>query len=265
MDDPRLVLGLVGIAALSGCGAVVTWVVPTLTWVRLGRRLQQLARASGMVIGLALAAAVLGMLWALGVPMLLSMGVSLLLFLTVGLYLPGADARAQARRARALRRQAPDFLHFVALHLEDGMVGDVTMIRMYSARPRASVAAIQEVLQRALAAHVQRGRGNVWERVVDEVRPYDIPDLTEAIHMLVQSAEHDRRQAAPALRRVAERMTQTLLDDWRAGMQRREWALLGVTASALMLGMLPAIIYVLTDGFQVVAPLLGVVGAEGGR
>jgi len=221
MDDLRTTLLIGGVGLLSCGGAILAWALPPLTWVRLGRTMRRMARTVGLLVGAALAlppaaAAALGVL-----PPLLGGGLALLALLFFGLYLPGGEARAAQARARALRRQTPDLLETLALHLDDATLGDVTA-------------------------------------------PYGVADLTEAITVLERSADHDRRQAAPALRLIAERMTAAELDEWRARLQRREWALLGVTAGALFLGMLPFILYVLTDGLQVLTALAPTGGDAGG-
>jgi len=264
MDDLRTTLLIGGVGLLSGGGAILAWALPPLTWVRLGRTMRRMARTVGLLVGAALAmppaaAAALGVL-----PPLLGGGLALLALLFFGLYLPGGEARAAQARARALRRQTPDLLETLALHLDDATLGDVTMLRLYLARPRASIAEMQRVIAASLDAHARQGRGSVWTCLREETAPYGVADLTEAITVLERSADHDRRQAAPALRLIAERMTAAELDEWRARLQRREWALLGVTAGALFLGMLPFILYVLTDGLQVLTALAPTGGDAGG-
>jgi len=253
MDDLRTTLLIGGVGLLSCGGAILAWALPPLTWVRLGRTMRRMARTVGLLVGAALA-----------LPPLLGGGLALLALLFFGLYLPGGEARAAQARARALRRQTPDLLETLALHLDDATLGDVTMLRLYLARPRASIAEMQRVIAASLDAHARQGRGSVWTCLREETAPYGVADLTEAITVLERSADHDRRQAAPALRLIAERMTAAELDAWRARLQRREWALLGVTAGALFLGMLPFILYVLTDGLQVLTALAPTGGDAGG-
>jgi hypothetical protein len=255
MDDLRTTLLIGGVGLISGSGVILAWALPPLTWVRLGQTMRRMARTVGLLVGAALAtppaaAAALGML-----PPLLGGGLALLALLFFGFYLPGGEARAAQARARALRRQTPELLETLALHLDDATLGDVAILRLYLARPRASSAEMQRVIAAALDAHARQGRGSVWACLREETAPYGVADLTEAITLLERGADHDRRQAAPALRLIAERMTAAALDEWRARMQRREWALLGVTAGALFLGMLPFILYVLTDGLQVLTAL----------
>ena len=264
MDDPRTTLLLIGVGLLSGGGATLAWALPPLTWVRLGQAMRRMARTVGLLIGAALAtppaaAAALGLL-----PPALGVGLALLALLFFGVYLPGGEARAAQARARALRRQTPDLLETLALHLDDSLLGDVAMLRLYLARPRASIAEMQAVIAAALDTHARRGRGSVWACLREATAPYGVADLTEAITLLERSADHDRRQAAPALRRIAERTTAAALEDWRAQLQRREWALLGVTAGALFLGMLPFILYVLTDGLQLLTALAPAADEGGG-
>lgn len=232
------------VAALLLIVAALLLGSPPQTWQRMGQWVRGLTQTTGLLAGLTAGAAILvgGAAWGGG---LLSWSIALFVVVLLGVYLPGLEARQFRRRQARLTIQAIDLCGYLRLALL--YKGEVDALVAYVAEPRPAVRDVQALIAETLDQH-RRDGGDLWLTLDTLARSSGSVALMQVTGTLRDVMP---RASATIDVALAERRTvllQETMDRWKGRIPQRELAVTVATAITLVAGLLPFILFVLTQG-----------------
>lgn len=253
---PLVWLTLSSVGLLLSAAALLA--LPPRAWSEVRWLPRLLSRTTGLLAGTAggLLIAALGWPSASSPPQrLLLLLVAGLAVLLLGVYLPGLDARQHARRRRRLAVQAIDLAGYLRLALRSSQ-GDVAVLQQYTTPPRRAVRDLQALLTQVLQQHRERG-GSVYDVLHAAAESTACRELLRMTATLRAIMQQDRAQVDHALGQVRQELISAMLDRFQASLPRRETAVTAAAAGSLIFGLLFTILYVMTNGGQLLMTLGG--------
>jgi hypothetical protein len=229
--------------------------LPGVGWGVLRRWLRATPRGIGLGagfvagIGITLIGRAMGLH---GLALVFAWLLALLAGLSLGVYLPGMEARQHIARRKRLVLQTIDFAGYLCDALS-GPYGEVAILRDYVRRSRRSVRDLQQLISDVLAEHRRSGRGSILDVLQDAAQESGCAPLTDVAATLRHVLRHDRTQVLATLTEQRQQLMQTAIADAKRRAQRLELVLLGIAAGSLFFGLLTFILYVMTGGGQLLA------------
>jgi len=242
-----------GLFLVSG----VLVLMPADPWGRLRQLPKLTLRVLGLGVGLvmALGIGVTGVAFgASGITLTLLGAVVLLTVLVVGVYLPGTESRRHARRRKQLDLQTIDLASYLVRALASS-AGDVSLLREYARRPRASARAMQDLVRTVVEDHQRAARGSVWDVLARFAQESGSSHLVDVASTMREVGQQDRRQMVVALQAQRTQLLGRLLGRYTRAAQRNENLIIAASACSLLLGAATLMMYVMTDGLMILQHL----------